>query len=204
MSEPTGFARRTARVERVTAETKILVDLDLDGTGSTDVSTGIGFYDHMIGSFGKHGLFDLTVAAEGDLHIDGHHTVEDVAIALGQAFAQAAGDKSGIRRFGDALIPMDETLVQAAVDLSGRPYLVHTEPDGAPPTIGPVYATTLTRHFLESFTYHARIGLHVLVHSGRDWHHIVEAQYKATARALRMAAEPDPRVVGVPSTKGVL
>ena len=198
------FPVRVGRVERVTNETKILVEIDIDGAGHTDVSTGIGFYDHMIASFGKHGLFNLTVAAEGDLHIDGHHTVEDVAIALGQAFAQAVGDKAGVRRFGDALIPMDEVLVQAAVDLSGRPYLVHDEPDGAPPTIGPVYATTLTRHFLESFTYHARVGLHVRVHSGRDWHHIVEAQYKATARALRLAAERDPRVVGVPSTKGVL
>lgn len=188
----------------MTAETKIFVEIDVDGAGHTDISTGIGFYDHMVASFGKHGLFNLTVAAEGDLHIDAHHTVEDVAIALGQAFAQAVGDKAGVRRFGDALIPMDETLVQAAVDLSGRPYLVHVEPDGAPPTIGPVYATTLTRHFLESFSYHAQVGLHVVVHGGRDWHHIVEAQYKATARALRLAAELDPRVVGVPSTKGVL
>jgi imidazoleglycerol-phosphate dehydratase len=195
---------RVGRVERVTAETKIVVELGIDGRGSTDVSTGIGFFDHMIGSFGKHGLFDLRLVAEGDLHIDGHHTVEDVAIALGQAFAEAAGSKAGVRRFGDALIPMDEVLVQAAVDLSGRPYLVHREPDGAPPTIGPVYATTLTRHFLESFAYSARVGLHVVVHSGRDWHHIVEAQYKATARALRLAAEYDPRVLGIPSTKGVL
>jgi imidazoleglycerol-phosphate dehydratase len=195
---------RTGRIERVTSETKVLVEIDLDGVGHTDISTGIGFYDHMLNSFGKHGLFDLTVAVEGDLHIDGHHTVEDTAIALGQAFAEAAGDKAGVRRFGDAMIPMDETLVQAAVDLSGRPYLVHREPDGAPPTIGPVYATTLTRHVFESFTFHARVGLHVVVHSGRDWHHIVEAQYKAVARALRVAAEPDPRVLGVPSTKGVL
>ena len=195
---------RTGRVDRVTSETKVLVEIDLDGAGHADISTGIGFYDHMLTAFAKHGLFNLSVAVAGDLHIDAHHTVEDTAIALGQAFAEAAGDKSGIRRFGDAVIPMDETLVQAAVDLSGRPYLVHREPDGAPPTIGPVYATTLTRHVFESFTYHARIGLHVIVHSGRDWHHIVEAQYKAVARALRAAAEPDPRVVGVPSTKGVL
>ena len=195
---------RTGRVERVTNETKVLVEIDLDGSGRTDVSTGVGFYDHMLSSFGRHGLFDLTVSVEGDLHIDAHHTVEDAAIALGQAFAQAAGDKSGVRRFGAATIPMDEALVQAAVDLSGRPYLVHREPDGAPPTIGPVYASTLTRHVWESFTYHARVGLHVIVHSGRDWHHIVEAQYKAVARALREAAEPDPRQPGVPSTKGVL
>ena len=181
-----------------------IVELDLDGAGRTDVSTGIGFYDHMLSSFGKHALFDLTVQVEGDLHIDAHHTVEDSAIALGQAFAQAAGDKTGIRRFGDALIPMDETLVQAAVDLSGRPYFVHREPDGAPPTIGPDYSTTLTRHVFESFVHHAAIALHVVVHGGRDWHHITEAQYKAVARALRAAVELDPRVQGVPSTKGVL
>jgi len=195
---------RTGRIERQTAETKVLVEITLDGSGRTDVSTGVGFYDHMLSSFGKHGLFDLRVQVEGDLHIDAHHTVEDTAIALGQAFAQAAGDKAGTRRFGDALIPMDEALVQAAVDLSGRPYLVHREPDGAPPTIGPAYATTLTRHVFESFTYHAAIALHVIVHSGRDWHHIIEAQYKAAARALRAAAEIDPRVQGIPSTKGVL
>jgi imidazoleglycerol-phosphate dehydratase len=195
---------RTGRADRRTAETKVLVEIDLDGTGQADVSTGVGFYDHMLASFGKHALFDLRVEVEGDLHIDAHHTVEDTAIALGQAFAQAAGDKAGTRRFGDALVPMDEALVQAAVDLSGRPYLVHREPEGAPPTIGPTYATTLTRHVFESFTHHAAIALHVVVHSGRDWHHIIEAQYKAAARALRAAVEIDPRVPGVPSTKGVL
>jgi len=195
---------RKGSIERATKETKVRVELDLDGTGRTDISTGIGFYDHMLASFGKHALFDLSVQVEGDLHIDAHHTVEDTAIALGQAFARAAGDKSGTRRFGDATIPMDECLVSAAVDLSGRPYLVHTEPDGAPPTIGPDYASTLTRHVFESFTYHAAIALHVTVHAGRDWHHLTEAQYKAVARALRAAVEPDPRVQGVPSTKGVL
>ena len=195
---------RSGRVDRQTNETKVLVEIDLDGAGHTDVVTGIGFYDHMLSSFGKHGLFDLTVHVEGDLHIDAHHTVEDAAIALGQAFAEAAGDKAGTRRFGDALIPMDDALVQAAVDLSGRPYLVHREPDGAPPTIGPDYATTLTRHVFESFVYHAAIALHVNVLAGRDWHHVTEAQYKAVARALRAAVELDPRVHGVPSTKGVL
>ena len=195
---------RTGHIERQTNETKVLVEIDLDGAGRTDISTGIGFYDHMLVCFGKHGLFDLTVNVEGDRHIDAHHTVEDTAIALGQAFAQAAGDKAGTRRFGDAMIPMDECLVQAAVDLSGRPYLVHIEPDGAPPTIGPEYATTLTRHVFESFTYHAAVALHVTVFRGRDWHHITEAQYKAVARALRAAVELDPRVQGVPSTKGVL
>jgi imidazoleglycerol-phosphate dehydratase len=195
---------RLGRVERSTKETKVLVEIDIDGSGSTQVSTGVGFFEHMLGSFGKHGLFDLPVQVDGDLHIDAHHTVEDTAIALGQAFGQAVGDKSGTRRFGDALIPMDETLVQAAVDLSGRPYLVHREPDGAPPTIGPDYATTLTRHVFEAFAYHAAVALHVIVHAGRDWHHVTEAQYKAVARALRAAAELDPRVRGVPSTKGVL
>jgi imidazoleglycerol-phosphate dehydratase len=195
---------RISRVERQTSETKVVVDLDLDGAGRTDVSTGVGFYDHMLSSFGKHGLFDLHVDVEGDLHIDAHHTVEDTAIALGQAFAQALGDKAGTRRFGDALIPMDDALVQAAVDLSGRPYLVYSEPSGAPPTIGPVYATTLTRHVFESFTHSAAIALHVTVLAGRDWHHITEAQYKAAARALRAATEIDPRVVGIPSTKGAL
>jgi imidazoleglycerol-phosphate dehydratase len=195
---------RVGRIERQTAETKVLVEIDLDGHGVTEISTGVGFFDHMMASFGKHALFDLRVDVEGDLHIDAHHTVEDAAIALGQAFAQAAGDKTGTRRFGDVVIPMDEALVQAAVDLSGRPYLVHREPDGAPPTIGPAYSSTLTRHVLESFTYHAAIALHVIVHSGRDWHHIVEAQYKATARALRTAVEIDPRVQGIPSTKGTL
>ncbi|TAM92540.1 MAG: imidazoleglycerol-phosphate dehydratase HisB [Jatrophihabitans sp.] len=195
---------RSGRVERATSETKVIVWLDLDGTGVTDVHTGVGFFDHMLAGFGKHALFDLTVQVDGDLHIDAHHTVEDTAIALGQAFAQAAGDKAGTRRFGDALIPMDEALVQAAVDLSGRPYLVHHEPDGAPALIGPDYATTLTRHVFESFAHHAAITLHVTVHGGRDWHHITEAQYKAVARALRAAVEIDPRVSGVPSTKGVL
>jgi len=195
---------RQGSIQRQTNETKVLVEIDLHGRGAADISTGVGFFDHMLASFGKHGLFDLTVQVEGDLHVDAHHTIEDTAIALGQAFAQAAGDKVGVRRFGDALIPMDECLVQAAVDLSGRPYLVHREPDGAPPTIGPDYASTLTRHVFESFTYHAGIAAHVIVHSGRDWHHIIEAQYKALARALRTAVEIDPRVQGVPSTKGVL
>jgi imidazoleglycerol-phosphate dehydratase len=198
---------RTGRIERQTAETKVLVEIDLDGSGSADVSTGVGFFDHMLNSFGKHGMFDLRVQVEGDLHIDSHHSVEDAAIALGQAFAQAAGDKAGTRRFGDAVIPMDEALVSAAVDLSGRPYLVHNEPDGAPAYLlgrDTAYATTLTRHVFESFTYHARVALHVTVHAGRDWHHITEAQYKAVARALREASEPDPRQSGVPSTKGVL
>jgi imidazoleglycerol-phosphate dehydratase len=196
---------RTGRIERTTRETKVLVAIDLDGHGVTDVSTGVGFYDHMLSSFGKHGLFDLTVQVEGDLHIDAHHTVEDTAIALGQALAIALGDKAGIRRFGDSLVPLDECLVQVAVDLSGRPYLVHEEPAVMETVvIGGDFPGTLVRHMWESFAQNARIALHVRVLSGRDAHHIAEAQCKAVARALRDAAAPDPRVVGVPSTKGTL
>ena len=195
---------RVGRVQRATAESSVLVEFDLDGSGRTEVETGVPFYDHMLAQLGRHGGFDLTVRTKGDLEVDAHHTVEDTAIALGQAFAQALGDKAGIRRFGDALVPLDETLVQSAVDLSGRPYLVHTEPDRMPPTIGPLYASTLTRHVWESFAHNARIALHVIVHSGRDGHHIVEAQFKAVARALRDATALDPRTAGVPSTKGVL
>lgn len=196
---------RTARIERETRESRVFVEIDLDGpTGTVDVTTGVPFYDHMLTQLGRHGGFDLTVHAKGDLEIDAHHTVEDTAITLGQAFAQALGDKSGIRRYGDAMVPMDEVLAQAAIDLSGRPYLVHEEPPGMPPTIGPLYATTLTRHVWESFAHNARIALHLRVLYGRDAHHIVEAQFKAVARALRTAVELDPRTVGVPSTKGVL
>jgi imidazoleglycerol-phosphate dehydratase len=158
----------------------------------------------MLAQLGKNGGFDLTVRTKGDLEVDAHHTVEDTAIALGEAFRLALGDKSGLRRFGDALVPLDEALVQVAVDLSGRPYLVHSEPDGMPPTIGPLYATTLTRHVFESFAHNARIALHVRVLGGRDAHHIVEAQFKAVARALRDATATDPKVSGIPSTKGVL
>jgi imidazoleglycerol-phosphate dehydratase len=196
---------RTARVERATSETKLVVEIDLDGTGTADVSTGVGFYDHMLTALARHSGMDLAVQAEGDLHIDAHHTVEDVAIALGQAFADALGDKRGITRYGDATVPMDEVLVQAAVDLSGRPYLVHDEPASMTPLIGPDYPTSLTRHVLESFAFNARITLHVRVlTAGRDAHHIVEAQFKALARALRTAVALDPRVSGVPSTKGAL
>jgi imidazoleglycerol-phosphate dehydratase len=197
-------ADRTGRIERETGETSVLVEIDLDGTGVSTVDTGIGFYDHMLAQLARHGGFDLVVRTKGDLHIDAHHTVEDTAIALGEAFGAALGDKAGLRRFGDALVPLDECLVQAAVDLSGRPYVVHEEPAGMAPLIGPAYATTLTRHVWESFAHHARIALHVRVLSGRDAHHIVEAQFKAVARALRDACAEDPRARGVPSTKGVL
>ena len=197
---------RTARIERETRESKVVIELDLDGRGHTDISTGVGFYDHMLTAFGRHALFDLTVAAEGDLHIDSHHTVEDVAIVLGQALREALGDKVGIRRFGDSLVPLDEALVQCAVDVSGRPYCVHTgEPAGQEfVTIGGSYVGSLTRHVFESIAAHASLAMHVRVLSGRDPHHIVEAQFKALARALRDAVALDPRESGVPSTKGAL
>jgi imidazoleglycerol-phosphate dehydratase len=194
---------RTGRVERITKESSVLVEIDLDGSGRLDIATGVGFYDHMLSQLGKHGLFDLTVKTEGDLHIDAHHTVEDTAIALGTAFRQALGDKAGIRRFANSLVPLDEALVRVAVDLSGRPYLVHTEPDGQAPMIGE-YDTTLTRHVWESFVNAAQICLHVDVLRGRIAHHIAEAQFKGVARALRDAVALDPRESGVPSTKGTL
>jgi len=168
------------------------------------VSTGVGFYDHMLDQLGRHGLFDLTVKTEGDLHIDSHHTIEDTALALGAAFKQALGDKVGIYRFGNCTVPLDESLAQVTVDLSGRPYLVHTEPEKMAPMIGE-YDTTMTRHILESFVAQAQIALHVHVPYGRNAHHIVECQFKALARALRYASERDPRAVGIlPSTKGAL
>jgi imidazoleglycerol-phosphate dehydratase len=193
---------RTARVERKTKESEVLVELDLDGTGTTDVSTGVPFYDHMLAQLGKHSGFDLVVRTTGDLEIDAHHTVEDTALAVGQALREALGDKSGIRRFGDALIPLDEALVQVAVDLSGRPYLMHEEPELIE-LIG-TYDTSLTRHIWESIVASAQICLHVRVQAGRNAHHVVEAQFKGVARALRDAVAIDPRVIGVPSTKGAL
>ncbi|MGO8884745.1 MAG: imidazoleglycerol-phosphate dehydratase HisB [Streptosporangiaceae bacterium] len=196
-------AGRTGRVERVTKETQVLIELDLDGSGVTEADTGVPFFDHMLAQLGKHGRLDLVVRTRGDTQIDAHHTVEDTALALGQALREALGDKAGICRFGDALVPLDETLAQAAVDLSGRPYAVHSEPDGMAPLIG-TYDTTLTRHFFESLTMSAGICVHLSVLYGRNPHHIVEAQFKAFARALRAAVAPDPRGGGVPSTKGVL
>jgi imidazoleglycerol-phosphate dehydratase len=197
---------RIGRIERTTKESSVVVEIDLDGAGKVDVSTGVPFFDHMLTAFGVHGAFDLTVSAKGDIEIDAHHTVEDTAIVLGQAIGEALGDKQGIRRFGDAWIPMDETLAHAAVDVSGRPYCVHV---GEPSTlvgfvVGGNYPTVLNRHVFESLAFHARIAVHLRVLHGRDPHHITEAQYKALARALRAAAEPDPRLTGVPSTKGVL
>ena len=193
---------RAARQQRITGETSVLVELDLDGTGTARVSTGVPFFDHMLAQLAKHGLLDLTVQAEGDIEVDAHHTVEDTAITLGQALRAALGDKSGLSRFGDAAVPLDEALARAAVDVSGRPYLVHSEPAGMAPLIGS-YDTTLTRHFFESLTAAAGICLHLSV-TGRNPHHIIEAQFKSVARALRAAVAPDPRAPGVPSTKGVL
>jgi imidazoleglycerol-phosphate dehydratase len=201
--------RRTATIERLTGETSVQVELDLDGNGDAKIATGIGFFDHMLHQIAKHGGFDLTVETIGDLHVDAHHTIEDTTLALGAALAEALGDKRGIRRFGDALIPLDEVLVQAAVDLSGRPYVVHDEPPLAP-YIGPIYPTSMTRHVWESLSHAARLTLHVSVlrasrpGSSPDAHHVVEAQFKAVARALREAVRLEPYGAGVPSTKGVL
>ncbi|MFC3690306.1 imidazoleglycerol-phosphate dehydratase HisB [Aquipuribacter hungaricus] len=197
---------RTARIDRSTKESSVLVEIDLDGTGTSTVSTGVRFFDHMLGTFARHSLVDLTVQATGDTDVDAHHTVEDVSIVLGQAIAQALGDKAGIRRFGDATVPLDECLAMAAVDLAGRAYCVHEgEPAGQEHVIiGGSYVGSLTRHVLESLAHNAKIAVHVRVLSGRDPHHVVEAQFKALARAFRAAVEPDPRVAGVPSEKGAL
>ena len=197
---------RTARIERKTSESDVVVELDLDGTGATEISTGVPFYDHMLTALGKHALINLAVAATGDIEIDSHHTVEDVAICIGDAIKEALGDKAGIARFGSALVPLDEALAEAVVDVSGRPYFVHEgEPIGqATHLIGGNFAGSLTGHVFESIAHHAGITLHMRVLAGRDPHHIVEAQFKALARALRAAVALDPRVQGVPSTKGAL
>ncbi len=197
---------RSASLDRQTKESKVHVEVDLDGSGRADVATGVGFYDHMLASFARHALVDLTVATEGDVDVDAHHSVEDTAIVLGQALHEALGDKQGIRRFGDAMVPLDEALVQCAVDVSGRPYCVHVgEPDGqAYVVIGGDYAGSLTRHVFETLAVHAQIAVHVRVLSGRDPHHLVEAQFKAFARAFRDAVALDPRETGVPSTKGTI
>lgn len=197
---------RTARVERKTSESHVVVELDLDGTGRHDISTGVGFYDHMLTAFARHSLIDLTVKTEGDLHIDAHHSVEDTAIVIGEALREALGDKAGIRRYGDALVPLDEALAQAVVDVSGRPYFVHSgEPERQiTVVIGGQYQGSLTSHVFESIAHHAGLTLHVTLIGGRDPHHIAEAQFKALARALRDAVALDPRETGIPSTKGAL
>jgi len=197
---------RTAHVRRSTHESTVEVEINLDGSGNSQISTGVRFYDHMLTALAKHSLIDLRVEAAGDVDVDAHHTVEDVAIVFGDAFKQALGDKHGISRFGDATVPLDEALVHAVVDVAGRPYFAHTgEPEGqAYVIIGGNYVGSLTAHVLQSFAYHGGIALHVRVLSGRDPHHVVEAQFKAVARALRAAVALDPRVKGIPSAKGSL
>jgi len=201
---------RTATRERRTSESQVRVALNLDGTGESTISTGVGFYDHMLTALAKHSLIDLEITTTGDLHIDGHHSIEDTAIVLGQAFAEALGDKAGIRRFADATVPLDEALAHCVVDVAGRPYVVHSgEPDGQVYALiggtGVPYAGSMTRHVVESFALNAGICVHLTVLAGRDPHHIVEAQFKALARALRDAIALDPRIAGVvPSTKGSL
>ena len=197
---------RTARLQRATSESSIELSLDLDGTGESSISTGVPFFDHMLTAFAKHSLTDLTVTASGDVDIDVHHTVEDVGIVLGTAIKQALGDKAGISRFGDALVPLDEALVQAVVDISGRPFLVHSgEPSGFEfHLIGGHFTGSMVRHVFEAITFHAAMTVHITVLGGRDPHHIAEAEFKAFARAFRQAKALDPLVSGIPSTKGAL
>jgi len=193
---------RTASIQRKTNETEIYLELNLDGSGQADVKTGVGFLDHMLELLAKHGAFDLRVAARGDLHVDQHHTVEDTGICLGQAFREALGDKAGIRRYGHFTLPMEETLVTVAVDLSGRYALAFNAPLPSP-KIG-AFDSELLEDFWQAFAANTLCNLHVLLHYGRNSHHIAEAVFKGTARALRMAVEADPRMTGVPSTKGSL
>ncbi len=202
----TGGTARTAALRRETSESSVELELDLDGSGRSSISTGVPFYDHLLTAFAKHSLTDLTVRATGDTHIDAHHSVEDVASLLGGALRQALGDKAGITRFGDALVPLDEALAQAVVDISGRPYLVHGgEPVGYEHhLIGGHFTGSLVRHTFEAIAFHAGLTLHITVLAGRDPHHIAEAQYKAFARAFRQAKAVDPLVEGIPSTKGAL
>ena len=199
-------APRIGRATRTTSESDITVEINLDGMGTCNVDTGLPFFDHMLNAFGTHGALDLTVTAKGDTHIDAHHTVEDTAIVLGRALAEAIGNKAGIRRFGSMLLPMDETLVEAVVDFSGRPYFVmNGEPENMDwQVIGGHYATVINRHFFETLALNSAVTLHVNVRYGRDPHHITEAEYKAVARAIRQAAEADPKISGIPSTKGAL
>jgi imidazoleglycerol-phosphate dehydratase len=193
---------RTAQITRKTAETDIKLAVNLDGSGKAEVASGVGFLDHMLTHIARHGLFDLTVTCKGDTHIDAHHTVEDVGICFGKAFAQALGDKAGIRRFGDCTLPMDEALVTTAVDLSGRPFLVWRA-EVPVETLG-TFSSQLAEEFWRAVSSTAALTLHVVLHHGRNTHHIVEAIFKACARALRAAVELDPRGSGIPSTKGVL
>jgi len=197
---------RTAFIERKTSESSVKLSLNLDGTGTSSINTTVPFYDHLLTAFSKHSMIDLEIESSGDTHIDIHHTVEDTAIVLGQALKQALGNKARIARYGDATVPLDDALVRAVVDLSGRPYLSHTgEPSGFEfHAIGGHFTGSLIRHVFEAITLNADITVHVNVLDGRDPHHIAETEFKAFARALRKAVEKDPRVVGVPSTKGSL
>lgn len=200
------MTNRVGRARRATSESDITVSIDLDGTGTSDISTGLPFFDHMLTAFAAHGLFDLKVQAVGDVEVDAHHTVEDTAIVLGQALREAVGNKAGIRRFGSQLLPMDESLVEAVVDFSGRAYFVmNGEPEHLQwQIIGGHYATVINLHFFETLATHAAMTLHINVRYGRDPHHVTEAEYKAVARALRIAVDHDPRQTGIPSTKGAL
>jgi imidazoleglycerol-phosphate dehydratase len=193
---------RTAHIERQTGETRIDCSLNLDGTGQARVQTGVGFFDHMLTLLARHSLIDLSIQAEGDLHVEAHHTVEDVGICIGRALQQALGDKAGIRRYGSATVPMDEALVTAAIDLSGRPFCVWRA-DVPLETLG-TFSSSLAEEFWRAVSSSGAFALHVLCHHGRNTHHIIEGIFKATARALREAVEPDPRMSGIPSTKGVL
>ncbi|HRW14776.1 imidazoleglycerol-phosphate dehydratase HisB [Amaricoccus sp.] len=193
---------RKAEVSRTTAETALTVAVDLDGTCTYDNATGVGFFDHMLDQLARHAMIDIRTRATGDLHIDDHHTVEDIGIALGRALAEALGDKTGIRRYGSCLLPMDEALVRAALDLSGRPFLVW-KVDFPSAKIGS-FDTELVREFWTAVAMNARMTLNVACLDGANSHHIAEASFKAIAQALRMAVEPDPRAAGIPSTKGVL
>ena len=197
---------RVARIQRETSESSIDLSINLDGTGIADIQTTVPFFDHLLNAFAKHAVVDLSVRASGDTEIDVHHTVEDVGIALGTAIRQALGTKAGISRFGDALGPLDEALVQAVVDVSGRPYLVHSgEPAGFEfHLIGGHFTGSMMRHVFEAITFNAGLTVHITVIGGRDPHHIAEAEFKAFARAFRTAVEPDARVSGIPSTKGAL
>lgn len=198
--------QRTAELRRETSESSIELSLDLDGTGTSDIATTVPFFDHMLTAFSRHSLIDLTVRASGDTEIDVHHTVEDTAILLGRAIKTALGDKTGISRFGDVVVPLDEALVQAVVDVSGRPFLVHSgEPAGFEyHLIGGHFTGSMVRHVFEAISFNAALTVHVRVLAGRDPHHIAEAEFKALARALRQAIAFDSRVSGIPSTKGAL
>jgi imidazoleglycerol-phosphate dehydratase len=199
-------SERIAHLERETSESSVNLTLNLDGSGNANISTSVPFFDHLLTAFAKHSLVDLEVTASGDTHIDVHHTVEDTGIVLGKAIAQALGDKAGISRFGDSLVPLDDALAQAVIDVSGRPYFVHSgEPAGFEHhLIGGHFTGSLVRHVFEAITLNAGLTVHLTVLAGRDPHHIAEAEFKAFARAFRFAVQPDPRVTGVPSTKGAL